>query len=58
MERLQRIGAETLYIEPGSLSKNCYCESFNDTLPDELLNKEIFYSSRDATVVIEQWRRE
>jgi transposase InsO family protein len=33
-----------------------YCESFNGGLRDELLNGEIFYTLKEAQVVIEQWR--
>jgi transposase InsO family protein len=36
--------------------KNGYCESFNGKLRDELLNGEIFYTLREAQVLIEQWR--
>ena len=36
---------------------NGYVESFNARLRDELLNGEIFYSLREAQVVIESWRR-
>ena len=32
-------------------------ESFNARLRDELLDGEIFYSLREAEVVIEKWRR-
>ena len=46
----------TLYIEPGSPWENGYCESFNGKLRDECLNREIFYSLREAQIVIEQWR--
>ena len=53
---LGNIGAKTLYIEPGSPWENGYCESFNGKLRDELLNGEIFYSLKEARVVIEQWR--
>ncbi|SEP74435.1 Integrase core domain-containing protein [Solimonas aquatica] len=54
---LPKVGANTLYIEPGSPWENGYCESFNGKLRDELLNGEIFYSLKEARVVIEQWRR-
>jgi putative transposase len=37
---------------------NGYCESFNGKLRDECLNGEIFYSLKEAQVVIEQWRVE
>ena len=54
---LGKVGAKTLYIEPGSPWENGYCESFNGKLRDELLNGEIFYALRDAQVLIEQWRQ-
>jgi putative transposase len=54
---LQRIGSKTLFIAPGSPWENGYNESFNGKLRDELLNGEIFYSLKEAKVVIEQWRR-
>ena len=53
---LAGVGAKTLYIEPGSPWENGYCESFNGKLKDECLNGEIFYSLKEAQVVIEQWR--
>ena len=53
---LANVGAKTLYIEPGSPWENGYCESFNGKLRDELLNGEIFYSLKEAQVLIEQWR--
>ena len=53
---LGRIGVKTLYIEPGSPWENGYNESFNGKLRDELLNGEIFYTLREAQVLIEQWR--
>ena len=37
-EWLGRIGVKTLYIEPGRLWENGYCESLNSKLRDELLN--------------------
>lgn len=51
------VGAKTAYIEPGSPWENGYCESFNARFRDELLNGEIFYSLREAQILIEQWRR-
>lgn len=53
---LKAVGSKTLYIEPGSPWENGYCESFNGKFRDELLNGEIFYTLREAQVVIEQWR--
>jgi len=53
---LQRIGTQTAYITPGSPWENGYCESFNGKLRDELLNGEIFYTLKEAQVIIEYWR--
>ena len=54
---IKAVGAETAYIELGSPWENGYCESFNARFRDELLNGEIFYSLKEAQIVIEQWRR-
>ena len=51
------VGAQTAYIEPGSPWENGYCESFNARFRDELLNGEIFYTLKEAQIVIEEWRR-
>ena len=56
-EWLQTVGAQPLFIEPGSPWENGYCESFNGKLRDECLNGEIFYSLREARVIIEMWRK-
>ena len=48
---------KTLFIAPGSPWENGYVESFNGKLRDELLNGEIFYTLREAKVLIERWRR-
>ena len=53
---LARVGVKTLYIEPGSPWENGYNESFNGKLRDELLNGEIFYSLKEAQVLIERWK--
>jgi putative transposase len=55
---LANVGTRTLYIERGSPWENGYCESFNGKLRDECLNGEIFYSLKEAQVVIERWRME
>ena len=54
---LQTVGTEPLFIEPGSPWEKGYCEYFNSKLRDECLNGEIFYSLREAQVVIEVWRK-
>jgi len=55
---LGRLGEGTLFIEPGSPWENGYNESFNGKLRDELLDREIFYSLKEAQILIESWRRE
>jgi transposase InsO family protein len=51
------VGARTAYIAPGSPWENGYIESFNARLRDELLDGEIFYTLKEAQIVIESWRR-
>ena len=55
---LKRIGVKTLYIEPGSPWENGYIESFNGKLRDELLDREVFYTLKEAQILIERWRIE
>ena len=51
------VGAKTAYIAPGSPWENGYIESFNARMRDELLNGEIFYSLKEAQIIIESWRQ-
>ena len=51
------VGARTAYIEPRSPWENGYCESFNARFRDEPLDGEVFYSLREAKILIEQWRK-
>ena len=51
------VGASPAYIARGSPWENGFIESFNARLRDELLDGEIFYSLREAQIVIESWRR-
>jgi putative transposase len=50
---LAKIGVKTLYITPGSPWEYGYCESFNGSMRDGLLNGEIFYTLAEARVLIE-----
>jgi transposase InsO family protein len=54
---ISAMGSKTATIEPGSPWENGYVESFNSKLRDELLNREIFYSLREAQILIEGWRK-
>lgn len=46
---------KTLYITLGSPWENGYCESFNGSMRDELLNGKIFYTLAEAKILIETW---
>jgi transposase InsO family protein len=51
-----KTGSQIQYTAPGSPWENRYCESFNGKLRDESLRQEIFYSLREAQVVIGLWQ--
>ena len=51
-EWIAAVGAKTAYIAPGSPWENGYIESFNARLRDELLEGEIFYTLKEAHIVI------
>jgi len=55
---LKKNHVETLYIEPGSPWENGYIESFNGKLRDDILDRELFYSVKEAKVIVENWRLE
>jgi len=54
---LSKLSVKPLFIEPGSPWENGYIESFNGKMRDELLAGEIFYTLKEAQVLIEIWRR-
>ncbi len=54
---IRAVGATTAYIDPGSPWENGCYESFNARFRDEFLNGEIFYSLREARILIERWRQ-
>jgi putative transposase len=49
-------GARTLYIAPGSPWENAYSETFNSRLRDELLDREMFETLKEAKVILEDHR--
>jgi transposase InsO family protein len=49
-------GAKTLYIAPGSPWENAYSETFNSRLRDELLDREVFETLKEAKVLLEDHR--
>jgi len=56
--RLEKRDVGPLYIEPGSPWENGYMESFNGRFRDEVLDRELFYSVREAKVIAQRWRFE
>ena len=52
---LEVLEVNPVYIEPGSPWENGYCESFNGTLRDELLNGELFYGLKELNVIVGNW---
>lgn len=51
------VGDKTAYNEPASPWENGSCESFNAQMRDEMLNGEVFYTLREAEILIEKWRK-
>lgn len=47
------VGDQTAYIAPGSPWENGYIETFNAHLRDDLLISQVFYTLREAQIVIE-----
>ena len=54
---LKDLKVKPLFIEPGSPWENGYCESFNGKMRYGLLDGELFYTLKEAQVIIEDWRR-
>lgn len=54
---LQRVGVQTLFMEPGSPWENGYVESGNGKLRDELLNRERCATLWEVQVLVERGRR-
>ena len=55
---VERPRINMLFIERGSLWENGYIESFNGKLRDELLNRKIFTTLVEASILIEEWRKD
>ena len=57
-EGLTEAGVKTLFIAPGSPWENGYSEAFNSRFRDEFLDRELFWSAREAAVLAERFRVE
>ena len=54
----QRVGVQTLYIEPGSpVGERLQRELQRQAEGRAVLNGEIFYTLPEAVILVEQWRR-
>ena len=54
---LESSGLKTLYIEPGAAPwENAYSETFISRLRDELLDREVFASLKEAKVLAKDYR--
>jgi transposase InsO family protein len=53
---LERSSVRPLYIEPGAPWENGYVESFHSRFSDELLDREMFYTVREARAMGTAWR--
>jgi transposase InsO family protein len=53
---LAGFATQTAYIEPGSPWETGYCESFNGKFRDHFLDGELFYTLKEARILIGQWR--
>jgi transposase InsO family protein len=53
---LESSGVRTLYIEPGAPWENAYSETFISRLRDELLDREVFASLKEAKVLAKDYR--
>lgn len=54
-EWLKLMEVAPMYITPGSPWENGFCESFNGTMANELLNVEVFDSLFESEVLIRNW---
>jgi len=54
---INAVRSKTADILPGSPWENEYCESFNARFRDELLIGDIFYTMKEAQIIIEEWRK-
>ena len=54
---IKAVGAKSDLHRTGPPLGKWICESFNARFRDEFLNGEIFYSLREAQILIEEWRK-
>ena len=57
-DNLAAFKVETMYIEPGSPWQNPYIESFNSIVRDNILNRYLFFTPREAQIILDQFKSE
>jgi hypothetical protein len=55
-DRTAAVGATAIHGAHGSQWRHRFIGSFNDRLPDELLDSKLFYSPPEADFTIQSWR--
>jgi transposase InsO family protein len=55
-EWIEQSAVETMCIEPGCPWQNPWVESFHSRLRDECLDRELFFSVKEAQLVLEDYR--
>lgn len=57
-EQVSKININIIYIQPGSPWQNPYIESFNSILRDNILNRYLFFTPKEAQAVINNFKSE
>ena len=53
---IKEAGVGSAHIKPGSPWENGHVESFHASLRAEFLDRELFYTMKEVTVMMEDWR--
>jgi len=57
-DKLSQAKVNVIYIQPGSPWQNPYIESFNSIMRDNLLNRYLFFTPKEAQVIINNFKTE
>lgn len=57
-DMLAAFKVQTMYIAPGSPWQNPYIESFNSVLRENILNRYLFHTPREAQLILDQFKSE
>ena len=56
--KIANSGTQVIYIEPGSPWQNGFVESFNSIMRDNLLNRYLFYTPKEAQQRLDIFKKE